>query len=117
MAEVFLEDGDVRIALSAGERIGALRSDVVVRAAEVKTSFVADDPFEPIHGIRAPGTAWPRVIALGTWRSRRHGRTFAAAYRNRPALVLDLNHHRLARIVVSTSDAARLATALSSPNR
>ena len=113
MAEVFLEDGDVRIALSTSERIGALRGDVVVRAAEVTSAFVADDPFESIRGLRSPGLGWPRVIALGTWRSRRHGRTFAAAYRNRPALVLDLNHHDIARIVVSTADAARLARALS----
>lgn len=108
MADVFLDRDRVHVLLTPAERVGALRGDLTIGIEQVRATHVADDPFSAVHGIRAPGTAVPGILALGTWRSRRHGRSFVAAYRNRPALVLELDGDRLARIVVSTDDAARL---------
>lgn len=109
MADVFLDRDHLSIVLSPLERVGALHGDLEVPIDAVRRVEVTHEPFQAIHGIRSPGTAWPRTIALGTWRSRRHGRTFAAAYRRRPALVIDLRDSHLSRIVVSTDDADRLA--------
>jgi hypothetical protein len=50
-----------------------------------------------VHGLRAPGTGFPGVIKVGTWRSRK-GNTFAVCHGPRPAIVLDLvgaPYHRL----------------------
>jgi hypothetical protein len=116
MADVFLDRDEVHVVLGALERVGALRGDLVIPIAHVRAARVVDDPFPEVRGVRSPGTGWPRGIALGTWRSRRHGRTFAAAYRGAsPALVIELDGERYARVVVSTDDAARIAAALSAP--
>ncbi len=109
MADVFLEPDELHVVLGGIERVGALHGDVIVPLRHVAGAFFSEDPFEPIRGIRSPGTGFPRVIALGTWRSRAHGRTFAAAYRNQPVLVIDLREERYSRLVVSTSAAERLA--------
>lgn len=43
-----------------------------------------------MKGIRAPGTGFPRVIALGTWRYQR-GKNFLAVYGRRPGYVITFN--------------------------
>lgn len=112
MADVFLDRDLVHVVLSPTEQLGALRGELSVPLDRIRAVTVAPDPFDAVHGIRAPGTGLPGVIALGTWRSRRHGRSFVAAYRGRPALVLELEGERLDRIVVSTDDAERLRDVL-----
>lgn len=114
MADVFLDRDLVHVVLSPAEHVGALRGDLCLPLDRIRSARVARDPFDAVHGIRAPGTGLPGVVALGTWRSRRHGRSFVAAYRNRPALVLELEGDHLSRVVVSTDDAVRLRDALDS---
>ncbi len=113
MADVFLDNDTLQVAFSPIESLGALRHDQVIPLSHVRSATTSIDPFAPVRGLRAPGTGWPRAIALGTWRSRRHGRTLAAAYRGRPALVVELDDHYWSRLVVSTDDAERLAAVLS----
>lgn len=108
MADVFLDRDVVHVVLSPMEQLGALHGDLSIPLDGIRSVRVSEDPFEAVHGIRAPGTGLPGALALGTWRSRRHGRSFVAAYRGRPALVLELRDHRLARIVVSTDESDRL---------
>lgn len=112
MADIFLDRDDLHVVLGPLERIGALRGDLTLPLDRVRGATVVDDPFTALRGVRSPGTGWPGVIALGTWRSREHGRSLVAAYRGRPALVLDIDDDRLSRIVVSTPDAGRLAARL-----
>jgi hypothetical protein len=112
MADVFLDRDEVHVVLGPLERLGALHGDLVLPIDRVREASIAANPFTALRGMRSPGTGWPGVIALGTWRSRTHGRSFVAAYRNRPALVLDVDDEHLARIVVSTPDAERLAASL-----
>ena len=113
MADVFLDNDRLQVVLSPLEHVGALHGDLEFPVSSVRSATTSSDPFAPVRGLRAPGTGWPGGIALGTWRSRRHGRTFAAAYRHRPALVIDLDDAYWSRLVVSTDDADRLAAALS----
>lgn len=112
MADVFLDRDTVQVVLSPMEHIGALHGDLEWPIDAVRRVEVTHDPFSAIRGIRSPGTAWPGRIALGTWRSRRHGRTFAAAYGHGPAVVIELQDSYLARVVVSTEDAERIARLL-----
>ncbi|MEI9907760.1 MAG: hypothetical protein WDO06_07590 [Actinomycetota bacterium] len=39
-----------------------------------------------IRGFRAPGSGFPFLVALGTWRIRK-GKNFVAVYRKRPGYV------------------------------
>src|SRR5262245_47072097 len=95
--------------LSLPERIGALvQGDVSVPLAAIRVVRVAADPWRELRGMRAPGTAWPHRIALGTWRHSL-GRDFVAVYGRRPAVVVELAGVRFGRLVVTTSDAERVA--------
>ena len=102
--------GDVLcVHLSLFGRIGAVvASDVVVPLTAVRSVRSTERPWEELRGMRAPGTGLRGVIALGTWRHSL-GRDFVAVYGRGPAVVVELTGHRLSRLVVSSSEAERVA--------
>jgi hypothetical protein len=89
VAKLVLAGGRVEVVLSQRERLAALRGDVSVDVGEIVDVRVSSHPFSELRGVRAPGTGMPGVIALGTWRHR-GGKDFAAIYRGKPAVVLEL---------------------------
>jgi hypothetical protein len=109
MARIAVEGDRVVVRLSGLERLGAfIGGDVSVPLSSVRAASVAPDPWTALRGIRAPGTGWPGVIALGHRRgSGIHD--FAAVYGHRPAVVVDLAGDRFDRLVVSTDDAQSVA--------
>ncbi len=114
MAQLITDGGELVLRLSALEKLGALHGDIHVPLAAVERVARLERGFSALRGVRAPGTGFPRVIALGTWRST-GGRDFAAIHRGRPALVVDLRDQPFRRLVVSVDDpdatAARLLAA------
>jgi hypothetical protein len=107
MATLRREGDEVVVLLNDIEKMGALRSHVRVPASAVRSVRVSERPFGEIRGVRAPGTGFPRVIALGTWRYS-GGKDFVAVYRGEPAVVVELDGAAFARLIVSSHDAARL---------
>ncbi|MCK9925287.1 hypothetical protein MXD61_26005 [Frankia sp. AgPm24] len=89
MASLEVRDKRVEVVMRGLERLGALRGDVSVALDEVLDVRTSAEPFGELRGWRLPGTGLPRVIALGTWRSR-DGKDFAAVYRGRPAVVVEV---------------------------
>lgn len=63
-------------------------------------------PWESVRGIRAPGTGWPGLIMLDTTRGR-FGKDFAAVYRQRPAVLVELDGQKFQHLLVCTADPAR----------
>jgi len=109
VARIAVEGDRVVVRLSGLERLGALvGGDIAVPLGSVRAVSVAQDPWTALRGIRAPGTGWPGVIALG---HRRGGviHDFAAVYRHTPAVVVDLAGERFDRLVVSSADADGVA--------
>jgi hypothetical protein len=111
MATLRREGDEVVLKLNDLEKAGALSGDIRVPAAAVRTVRVTQTPFRELRGIRAPGTGFPGVVALGTWR-RRGGRDFAAVYRGGPAVVVELEGAAYDRLVVSAHDAAEVVAAI-----
>jgi hypothetical protein len=105
MATLRREGDELVLRLNDLEKLGALRNDVRVPATAVGLVRVTDAPFRELRGIRAPGTGFPGVIAVGTWRYR-GGKDFAALYRGGPAVVVDLVGAEFKRLLVSAHDAA-----------
>jgi hypothetical protein len=66
--------------------------------------------------MRAPGTGWPGVIALGTRRGS-FGKDFAAVSRDRPAVVLELDDAEFSRLVLCVADPDAAAAAVESALR
>jgi hypothetical protein len=102
MAAIRISGGDLIVKLSHLEKAGAMRGDVRVPVSAVRTVRVTDDAWSELEGIRAPGTGWPGVIALGTRRGG--GKQFAAVYRHRRSIVIDLEGADFTRLIVSLND-------------
>jgi len=109
VARLLVGGDDLRVLLTPPERFGALvHGDISVPLEAVGLVRVSDDPWAELRGMRAPGTAVPRRIALGTWRHAL-GRDFVAVYGKRPAVIVELAGVRFARLVISTRDAEHVA--------
>jgi hypothetical protein len=108
VATLIIDDGHLVLAMSRLERIGGLHGDIRVPLSAVAEVAVSDTPFRELRGIRAPGTGMPRVIALGTWRTRTQ-KGFAAVYRGRPGVVVRLRGTEFAWLCVSADDPQAVA--------
>ena len=103
MANLLIDDHAVTVSLSALEKAEALHGDVrVPRAAVVRARAVPDGMAE-VHGLRMPGTGFPGVIMVGTWRTP-HGSTFAICHGSGPAVVIDLQGEPYDRIVLTAEN-------------
>ena len=113
MARLALEGDRIVLHLSRLERIGGMvGGDIAAPLDAVTAVRVASDPSRELRGMRAPGTGWPGVIALG--HRRGNGvHDFAAVYHNRPAVVVELDGQRFDRLVVSCDDPEAVAAAIS----
>jgi hypothetical protein len=110
MAELRIEAGELVVELSELEKIGALHGDLRMSLTAVSDVRVAEDPRPELRGLRAPGTGIPGVIALGSRRGEGHD--FAAAYHNRPAVVVDLDGAEFDRLVITVPDPESAAAAV-----
>jgi hypothetical protein len=110
MATLRLDGDDLVLHLSWIEKVGALRGDLRVSRASVRTVDVVPSPMRQVRGLRAPGTAVPFLLALGTFRGA-FGQDFVAATR-KPGIVVSFRSGPWARLVVSTPEAETIAAAL-----
>ena len=114
MAQLTIEGDDLVVGLSALEKFGALMfSDVRVPLSAVRQIRSSTDPWGDLRGIRAPGTGIPGVLSLCIRRGT-FGRDFAAVYRGRPAVVVELEGSGWQRLVISTADPDALVNAVRS---
>ncbi len=109
MAQLDVDGADLVVRLSALEKFGALHGDVRLPLLAVRHARTTSEPFDELSGmLRWLGTGMWRVIALGTYRGR-GTKTFAAVYRGRVGVVIDLDGGSYQRLVVSTPDAHGIA--------
>jgi hypothetical protein len=118
MAEFEVQAGHLVVHLTALEKAGGMHGDIEVPLGRVREVRIAEDPWPELRGIRAPGTGWPGVIALGTRRGS--GTTdFAAVYHHTPAVVVELSGGDFDRLVISSDhaddDAAMIRAAIGMP--
>ena len=117
MAKLIVDQENLVVRLSTLEKVGAFRrGDVRVPRSSVQDVRVTERPFTELRGLRVPGTAFPGLIALGTWR-RKEGLDFAAVYRGRQAVVVELSvaSWPYVRLVVSVDDAIETQDRLAAP--
>jgi hypothetical protein len=103
--------GELVVQLTPWEKVGALHGDLRVPLSAVRAVSVVGEPWKALRGIRAPGTGWPSWIMLGTARGK-FGKDFAAVYRRRPAILVELTNHEFQRLLLCTADPQRDAEAL-----
>lgn len=102
MADLIVDDQHIEVALSRVEQIGALRREVRFPLGSISSVRWVDVARREISGIRAPGTHWPRGIALGTWR-KRGTKSFVAVRGSGPGYVIDLDGEDFDRLIIETA--------------
>jgi hypothetical protein len=113
MARLEIVGAELVVRLSRLERVGAFSPEPHVPLSSIRSVRAAADPWRELRGIRAPGTGWPGVIALGT---RRHGgrKDFCAVYGKGPGVVVELAGAPFERFVVSAAHREAVADSLRS---
>lgn len=115
MPHIAVDDGTLTIRLSPVEKLLALRGDVHADARLVRSAAVVGNPWRLIRGLRMPGTAFPGILAVGTWRWREgesRGRDFVAVRRGLPGVSVELGDHVYSRLLVSIEHPERIACEL-----
>lgn len=112
MATIHLKADHLFVELSLIERLAAVRGDLRIPLEHVTSATVSANPFDAVSGLRWLGAGIPFLFGVGLWKSGQDGRSFVAAYRGVPALVLELCNERYDRLVVSASDARKLLSTL-----
>ncbi len=113
MAMIEIDSDEVVVRLSGWEKVGAFHGDLRFPRSAIRVVRTVENPFAELRGIRAPGTGFPRLIALGTWR-RRGAKDFAAVYGRGRGVAIDLAEGQpYRRVVVSSDDPERVCSLLS----
>lgn len=102
MARLVVEGSDLVVRLNPLESVGALHRSVRVPLAGVVSVEPSEALWSRLRGLRAPGTGFPGVVALGTWRYS-GGKDFAAVYRGR-GVIVELSGAQWKRLLVSVSE-------------
>jgi hypothetical protein len=102
VAKIIEKDSVLTLQLSWLEKIGALHGDISVASTQLvsKTEVPNSWTKEHLRGVRAPGTAIPYLILLGTMRIK-GGKDFCAIYKRTPAVIYEFADAPFKRWVVS----------------
>ena len=87
------------------------RAFCAVPRAAVVSARIVPDGMDEVHGLRLPGTGFPGVIMVGTWRDEERV-TFAVCHGRRPAVVVELTGQRYDRIVVTVENPGEVVARL-----
>ncbi|HXR54905.1 MAG TPA: hypothetical protein VN793_07635 [Acidimicrobiales bacterium] len=104
MATFEIESGDLCLRLSWLEKVEAAHGNVLVPLSSVGSVRAVATAWPELRGIRAPGTGFPNVIAVGTRRGK-FGKDFAVVHGTGPAVVVELEGAKYRRLVVTSADA------------
>ena len=102
MAKVIESGGVLTLKLSRLEKIGALHGDISVESNHLLSKTEVPNPWtkEYLRGVRAPGTAIPYLILLGTMRFK-SGKDFCAIYKRTPAVIYEFTDTSFKRWIVT----------------
>ncbi len=113
MARIALTSDDVRVTFSRAEKVFGTLRDVTVPFANVRSVKVVADALGAVRGLRAPGTAVPRRLKLGRYRSKGTW-SLVAVRRGIPAVDIEVVGRGFARLLIGITDAEALAADLRS---
>ena len=117
MAELIVDDADLVVHLTLGEKIWSFHGDIRVRLSAIVSVAPDPKPWLGLRGWRMAGITFPGQVARGT---RRHGdgHDFCILRRDRPAVRVDVTSGRFSRFNISVpeggdaeAEAARIAAA------
>jgi hypothetical protein len=117
MAELTVDDGDLVVHLTLGEKVGSFHGDIRVGLSAIVAVAPDPKPWLGLRGWRMAGVSFAGHAVLGT---RRHGDgyDFCILHGDRPAVQVDVASGRFSRLIICVADggdpeaeAARIAAA------
>lgn len=112
MAELTVQGGELVLQLSTVEEAEAIHGEVRVPLSAVREVEVLDDALGEVHGIRAPGTGFPGVVAVGTY-LHAGARTFAVIHHGaRRGVRVRLEGAEFDALIVGCADPESVAASL-----
>ena len=117
MAELIVDDKNLVVHLTLGEKIWGLHGDIRVRLSSIVSVAADPKPWLGLRGWRMAGISFTGHAVLGT---RRHsdGYDFCILHRDWPAVRVDVASGRFGRLVICApeggdpeAEAARIAAA------
>jgi hypothetical protein len=105
MAELIVDNEDLVLHLTLGEKIWGLHGNIRVRLSSIVSVAPDPKPWLGLRGWRMAGVSLPGYVGLGT---RRHGSgyDFCILHRDRPAVRVDVASGRFSRLVVCVPEGA-----------
>lgn len=83
MAELTWQAQELVLHLDRVEQVEALHGELRFPASAVQHVEVLEDALSAVHGVRAPGTGFPGMVAVGTYRHD-GGKSFAVIHHDTP---------------------------------
>jgi hypothetical protein len=99
MAELLIDQGELTLKLSTLEHAEGFHRDITVPVSSVTSVRVVEDIWSELHGIRAPGTGLPGVVAVGTRRASSL-KDFAAVHRRSADIVVELEGQEFGNLIL-----------------
>jgi hypothetical protein len=111
MATLVIGSDEVSVVLSPIENALAFHKDLHLPLTGIVRVSVPPNPWLELRGWRSTGVGIPGYSALGV---RRHGTgwDFAAVFKQRPAVLIEMNTGRFDQVLVSVPDPETTATAV-----
>jgi hypothetical protein len=102
MAQIIEQGDNLVLSLSKAEKIAALHGNLFASKSDLISRKVVENPWRSglLKGVRAPGTAIPFYLLLGTMRYK-GGKDFTIIYRNKPVEVFEFKDGPYKRWIIS----------------
>ncbi|MBF4636077.1 hypothetical protein ITJ38_16835 [Agreia pratensis] len=119
MAVLFVHTDRLEIRLTRAEKILSLRrTNIDIPLDRIRSAVITEDPWVWVRGIRAPGSAVPLTLAIGTWKVH-DGKDFLLIKGTRTSVVIDIDGEgdgaEFMRVLITTTHALELLRALRLP--
>jgi len=102
MAKIIDREDEIELSLSIREKIAALHGNLTAKKSDLISRKIVENPWRSglLKGVRAPGTAIPFYLLLGTMRYK-NGIDFTIIYRNKPVEVFEFKNGPYKRWIIS----------------
>ena len=102
MAEILDSGNEVVLCLTKREKLASLHGNLIASKSDLISRKVVENPWRSglLRGVRAPGTAIPFYLLLGTMRYK-GGKDFTIIYRNKPVEVFEFKSGPYKRWIIS----------------
>ena len=102
MARIIDRGNELELSLTKREKLASLHGNLIANKSDLTSRKVVENPWRSrlLKGVRAPGTAIPFYLLLGTMRYK-NGKDFTIIYRNKPVEVFESKSGPYKRWIIS----------------